>query len=98
MDLHLTEREESVVLAALDFFQRAKRQTVTNKLPFEKVSEYDLLSPQHAAMSALTIMTKLSKKPVEYFINPNPSQFGQTPPTTPPPSEPQLGDHTGMRS
>ncbi len=79
MDLHITEREESVILAALDFFQRAKRKTVNKELPFEKVSEYDLLSPQHAAMSALTIMTKMTKKPVEYFINPNPSQLPQPP-------------------
>lgn len=81
MQLNLTEREESVVLAALDFFQRAKRKVVSDKLPLEKVSEYDLLSPQHAAMSALTVMTKLSKKPVEYFINPSPSQHPQTPPS-----------------
>jgi hypothetical protein len=80
MDLHLSEREESVVLAALDFFQRAKRKTVSDQLPFEKVSEYDLLSPQHAAMSALTVMTKMTKKPVEYFVNPNPSQLPQIPP------------------
>lgn len=82
MDIHLTEREESVVLAALDFFQRAKRKVTSEGLPFTKVSEFDLLSPGHAAMSALTVMAKLSKKPVEYFMNP------QQPITPPPPNIP----------
>lgn len=78
MTLNLSDREKMVVTAALEFFRRAKQNSIIagpNQLPFKNsTSEYDLLSAPHTLMHTLTLLAQLTGKPIAYFTNPNPSQ------------------------
>lgn len=85
MTLYLSDREKQVVLAALEFFRRAKQGSILPApeqlpMPFASAtSEYDLLSPQHTLMHTLKLLSTITQKPIEHFANPNPSQ---DPPTS----------------
>lgn len=81
MKLELNDREEGVVLAALDQFRDIKHKAILGedlqRKAFKQINEYDMLAPQHALMHTLTLMSRITKKPVEHFANPNPSQLPQ---------------------
>lgn len=78
MTLNLSDREKIITIAALEFFRRAKQGSITpgpNQLPFKNAtSEYDLLNAHHTLMHILTLLARLTGKPVTHFANPNPSQ------------------------
>lgn len=78
MQFELNDREQGVVVAALEQFRDIKHKAIMGapeeRVAFKTVNEYDLLSPQHALMHTLTLLSRLLKKPVEYFANPQPSQ------------------------
>jgi hypothetical protein len=81
MTLELNDREQGVVLAALEQFRELKQKAIigeeSQRRVFKTLNEYDLLAPQHALMHTLTLMSRITKKPVEHFANPNPSQQPQ---------------------
>lgn len=81
MTLELNDREQGVVLAALDQFRDIKHKAIigedSQRQAFKTINEYDLLAPQHALMHTLTLMSRITKKPVEHFANLNPSQLPQ---------------------
>jgi|GraSoiStandDraft_46_1057282.scaffolds.fasta_scaffold28228_6 hypothetical protein len=81
MTLELNDREEGVVLAALEQFRSLKHESIIGnevaRKAFKSLNQYDLLAPQHALMHTLTLMSRITKKPVEHFANPNPSQQPQ---------------------
>lgn len=76
MTLELNDREQGVVMAALEQFRDIKQKTLTGEYQnFNTTNEYDLLAPAHALMHTLTLMSRITKKPVEHFANANPSQL-----------------------
>jgi hypothetical protein len=81
MTLELNDREQGVVLAALEQFRDIKHKAIigenAQRQAFKTINEYDLLAPQHALMHTLTLLSRITKKPVEHFANPNPSQQAQ---------------------
>lgn len=81
MTLELNGREQGVVLAALEQFRNIKHDAILGneivRAHFKTINEYDLLAPQHALMHTLTLMSRITKRPVEHFANPNPSQLPQ---------------------
>lgn len=90
MNLHISDREKQVITAALETF-RSRKQGVILSAPQDDRSkaakeirqpenEYDILSAEHSLMHAITLMSKLTDKPIAYFTNANPSQNPQ--PTT----------------
>lgn len=78
MTLELNDREQGVVLAALEQFRSIKHDAIVGdadaRAHFKTLNAYDLLAPHHALMHTLTLMSRMTKKPVEHFANPNPSQ------------------------
>jgi hypothetical protein len=82
MQFELNDREQGVVVAALEQYRDIKHKAIMGTpeevASFKTVNEYDLLSPQHALMHTLTLLSKLLKKPVEHFANPQPSQVTPT--------------------
>jgi hypothetical protein len=81
MTLELNDREQGVVLAALEQFRSLKQESIAGndlaRKSFKSLNEYDLLAPPHALMHTLTLMSRITKRPVEHFANPNPSQQPQ---------------------
>jgi hypothetical protein len=72
----LTDREEQVTKAALDFFRNAKQLSIQGELPFKgSTGEYDLMSPEHTLMHTITALAKLTQLPPAHFANRNPSQL-----------------------
>lgn len=75
MNLPLSDPQKQTVIAALEFFRNAKQLSLSEKnYPFQKTSEYDLLSVEHSLMHSITLLAKLTDRPLEHFANPNPSQ------------------------
>jgi hypothetical protein len=74
MNLEINDRETTVLLTALDLLRDSKQRAIIgDETAFKQVNQYDLLAPQHTLMHTLTLMSKLTKQPVEYFTR-NPSQ------------------------
>jgi hypothetical protein len=90
MNLEINDRSKTVLLAALDLFRDSKQRSIIGseeeRKAFKTLNQYDLLSPQHALMEVLSLMARVSGKPVEHFVQ-NPSQNPQ--PKTHEPAKPQ---------
>jgi hypothetical protein len=91
MNLEVNDRETTVLLTALDLLRDSKQRAIigdeTEQTAFKQVNQYDLLAPQHTLMHTLTLMSKITKQPVEYFTR-NPSQ-NPTPQTHEQPESPK---------
>lgn len=74
----LNEREQTVVATALEQLRDIKQRSIIGtdeeRASFKKINQFDNLAPQHTLMHVLTLLAKLTGKPVEHFANQNPSQ------------------------
>ena len=84
MNLYLTDREKQTVTAALESLRSRKQAVIQTSAAFSKQdqkelrqpeNEYDILSAEHTLMHAITLLSKLTSRPIAFFANPNPSQL-----------------------
>lgn len=77
----LNDREQQVVLTALELLRETKQLSIigseAERKALKQINQYDLLAPQHTLMHTLTLLSKMTGKPVEHFANRNPSQNPQ---------------------
>lgn len=89
MNLQITDREKQVIITALEKFRSIKQATIEvapstlandtkNMRLYQELrqpeNEYDILSAEHSLMHTLTLLARLTDKPIAHFANPQPSQ------------------------
>lgn len=77
MNLSLNDRQTTTVLTALELLRSVKQLSIfgtdEEKSYPKQINQYDLLAREHTLMHTLTLLSKMTGKPVEYFSH-NPSQ------------------------
>lgn len=80
MNLDINDREKTVLLTALDNLRELKQLSLigTNdeRAAFKALNQYDLLASSHTLMHSLSLLSKLTGRPIEHFTR-NPSQDPQ---------------------
>jgi hypothetical protein len=80
MNLEINEREKTVLLTALDNLRDLKQRSLigTNdeRAVFKALNQYDILAAPHTLMHSLSLLSKLTGRPIEHFTR-NPSQDPQ---------------------
>ena len=78
MTTNLNDREEAVVIAALQMFKDKLTHYLSTpkpRAPYSHLaSEHELLSPEHSLAHVITALSKFSGKPVATFMSTHPSQ------------------------
>lgn len=91
-NLHLTDREQQTVRAALEEWRKIKADEVAAQI-YTQRNEYDILSPAHSLMHTLSILSSITGLPLAHFTNalqqdakpePTPEPQPKAEPTQPP--------------
>jgi len=78
MTIHnFSDREIQAIKVGLEMLRQTKQEQIATSQPKPIVNQYDILSPSHTLMYAITALAKITGNPVRHFTNVNPSQLPQ---------------------